>query len=127
MRLLLDTHIIIRLVEPGRPIPTRVLQALEDVRAELHVSAASFWEMSIKFAKRKIALAMPPAAMAEAMSRLGAQHLAVTHAHGCAELAIVPETADPFDRILLAQCQIEDMRLVTTDTALKAHPLALKV
>ena len=35
-----------------------------------------------------------------------------------------PQTRDPFDRLLLGQCQVENLRLVTLDRALAAHPLA---
>jgi PIN domain nuclease of toxin-antitoxin system len=44
-------------------------------------------------------------------------------------IAVEPEplTRDPFDRLLLAQCQVEDLRLVTIDRALVAHPMAVKI
>jgi PIN domain nuclease of toxin-antitoxin system len=45
-------------------------------------------------------------------------------AHVLAELQPEPDTRDPFDRLLLAQCQMEGLRLVTTDRKLAVHPLA---
>ena len=38
-----------------------------------------------------------------------------------------PETKDPFDRMLLAQCAVENLALMTFDGALKGHPLALQI
>ena len=38
-----------------------------------------------------------------------------------------PLTRDPFDRLLLAQCKVESMQLLTIDRALLAHPLAMKL
>jgi PIN domain nuclease of toxin-antitoxin system len=50
--------------------------------------------------------------------------LIIDHRHVLAELDPEPATRDPFDRLLLAQCEVEGMRLVTVDTALSVHPLA---
>jgi len=38
-----------------------------------------------------------------------------------------PESRDPFDRLLLAQCQVENLKLLTLDRALLKHPLVLRV
>jgi PIN domain nuclease of toxin-antitoxin system len=46
--------------------------------------------------------------------------------HVLAEADPVPETKDPFDRLLLAICQAEKMRFVTLDRSLIGHPLALR-
>ena len=43
-----------------------------------------------------------------------------------AEFATKPKTRDPFDRLLLATCQVEGLRLVTLDRALSSHALAWK-
>jgi PIN domain nuclease of toxin-antitoxin system len=50
--------------------------------------------------------------------------LNVDHRHAVEALEELPPTRDPFDRLLLAQCQVEGMRLVTLDRALARHPLA---
>ena len=50
--------------------------------------------------------------------------LCVDHHHAVTDLVDQPDTRDPFDRMLLAQCQVEELRLVTTDRVLKEHPLA---
>jgi PIN domain nuclease of toxin-antitoxin system len=43
------------------------------------------------------------------------------------QLSAKAGTSDPFDRLLLAQCQVENLKLVTVDRALLGHPLALKI
>jgi PIN domain nuclease of toxin-antitoxin system len=50
--------------------------------------------------------------------------LAVDHRHAVRWVDPEPPTRDPFDRLLLAQCAVEDMRLITLDRALARHPLA---
>ncbi len=55
---------------------------------------------------------------------MGISLLDIDHHHVLAELDPEPATRDPFDRLLLAQCQVEGMQLVTIDRALAGHPLA---
>jgi PIN domain nuclease of toxin-antitoxin system len=56
---------------------------------------------------------------------MGIARVPIGERHVLAELQDQPETRDPFDRLLLAQCQIEGLRLVTLDRALVAHALAV--
>ena len=57
------------------------------------------------------------------LDSLGVRIVPIDERHA---LAAEPTTCDPFDRMLLAQCQIEDLRLVTLDRALVSHPLAAR-
>jgi PIN domain nuclease of toxin-antitoxin system len=52
------------------------------------------------------------------------QLLTIEAPHVLAVVHPEPDTRDPFDRLLLAQCQVEGLRLVTTDRVLAIHPLA---
>ena len=45
--------------------------------------------------------------------------------HVTASVDPEPATRDPFDRLLLAQCLVEGMQLLTNDRALRVHPLAM--
>ena len=58
---------------------------------------------------------------------LGLAILAIELNHVIASADPEPETRDPFDRLLLAQCQVENLRLVTVDRALVNHRLALNI
>ena len=124
-RLLLDTHIAVAVVHRdvaryGRPIET-LLRLPENDR---FVSAASMWEIAIKHRLGKLALQLPLGRLPSYLESLGVELLDVDHRHAIEELREVPATRDPFDRLLLAQCQVENLRLVTVDTVLSAHPLA---
>jgi PIN domain nuclease of toxin-antitoxin system len=55
---------------------------------------------------------------------MGLVMLVINPEHVLATVEPEPATRDPFDRLLLGQCQVENMRLVTLDRALSSHPLA---
>ncbi len=124
MRLLLDSHVLVGLLGGDIGSLPTVERALQSTANEMSVSAASFWELAIKFRIGKLRLARPPEKLAGHFVSLGYALLPVDHRHAVEQLQHQPPTRDPFDRMLLAQCQVEGMRLLTADRALAAHPLA---
>ena len=64
--------------------------------------------------------------LAELLEGLGVKIVVVDERHALAEVEPEPTIRDPFDRMLLAQCQVEGLKLVTIDRALVSHPLAAK-
>jgi PIN domain nuclease of toxin-antitoxin system len=125
MRLLLDTHILLSLIEgqiDDLPAPIRAL--LKDRDNEHHLSAASLWEIAIKSRLGKLRLKPSLSALPELIDGLGITIVPIDEHHALAAVQPAPKTRDPFDRMLLAQCQIEGLRLVTTDRALVSHPVA---
>ncbi len=125
MRLLLDSHILLAVTRRQAASLGRAIEALFDAPDhEKIVSAASLWEIAIKHRLAKLQLDMPLERLPEYFTSLGYGLLDVSHHHAIEELHEVPSTRDPFDRLLLAQCQLEGMRLVTLDRALARHPLA---
>jgi PIN domain nuclease of toxin-antitoxin system len=125
MRILLDTNVLIALVD-GRisalDEPMREVVTAHD--AEVHVSVASLWEIALKVGLRKLALSISPKLLPELFERIGLNLVAINHHHVLTVAVPEPATRDPFDRLLLAQCLIEDLRLVTVDRVLSKHPLA---
>ncbi len=125
MRLLLDTNILILLIlrEQSR-LPDEIRRGLSADGIVAHASAASLWEIAIKVRSGKLALSVELDRIPAQLDQLEIDPLPITFSHVLAELAPVPPTKDPFDRLLLAQCQVEGLRLVTLDRVLAAHPLA---
>jgi PIN domain nuclease of toxin-antitoxin system len=125
MRLLLDTNIVIALTpHPFRPLSASVNAAIRANDNVLFVSVASIWEVAIKYRLGKLDLGMPPTNFAAYLEAIGVTMFPIARDHVLVELDPQPETRDPFDRLLLAQCQVEDLRLITRDRVLAAHPLA---
>ena len=116
--LLLDTHVMLGLIGGGNP-------ALQDVRQErLFVSVASLWEVAIKVRLGKLELTVPLSDLDAQLEELGCTVSEVRASHAIADADPWPDTNDPFDRLLLAVCQVEGLRLVTRDRKLVGHPLA---
>lgn len=122
MRLLLDTHVAIwALVSPGL-IPDRLASLIADADNEVFVSAASIWEIGIKFALGKASA--PPFSGREAVSyfaEAGFISLPVTAVHAAAVEDLPPFHADPFDRMLIAQAVSEPLRLISHDARVAAY------
>ena len=127
MRLLLDTHVLLALIERSLDsLPAGVEAVLKDPSNEHHLSVASLWETAIKWRLGKLRLTPSLSSLPELLDGLGIKIVAINEHHALAAVAPEPMTRDPFDRMLLAQCQIENLKLVTLDRALLNHPLALK-
>lgn len=126
MKFLLDTHCWLWLqVEPERMSPN-LLEKLADRSVVLHLSAASAWEIGIKHALGRLALPEPPEVyIPERMRRCGVRELPISHAHAVAAAALPSHHKDPFDRMLVAQSQVEDLTLVTADGVLECYDLRM--
>ena len=72
----------------------------------------------------KLELETELALLAQSLQDMDIALLMIDQRHLLAEVFPDPDTRDPFDRLLLAQCIVEDMRLVTLDRALARHPSA---
>jgi PIN domain nuclease of toxin-antitoxin system len=127
MKLLLDTHVFLELIGTGAAsLPARLAALMRDGGGEHHLSAASLWEIAIKCRLGKLKLTLELGVLPELLDGLGIKIVAIDERHALASIDPEPETRDPFDRMLLAQCQVEGMRLVTIDRALASHPLAAR-
>ena len=125
MRLLLDTNILLLFFEErlDELDPARH-NALSNSTADLNASVLSLWEIAIKFRLGKLSLRPPLAMLPDLLTKLGLALLDIKAPHVLAEVERLPPTRDPFDRLLLNQCLVENLRLVTLDRALAVHPLA---
>jgi PIN domain nuclease of toxin-antitoxin system len=115
VRILLDTHIFLWLnSEPERL--GEQLALVEDRRNELLVSAASSWEIAIKYGLGRLALPEPPERyVPERLRRMGAEPLAIEHGHALAVAGLPRLHRDPFDRLLVAQAGLLDVPILTAD------------
>lgn len=122
MKLLLDTHLLLWAAgEPARLKPaTRRL--LQDSRHELLFSAASIWEISIKMSLGRDDLVADPRVLRRGLLDNGYTELPITGAHAAAVLDLPALHRDPFDRLLVAQAQVEGITLLTSDAVVASYP-----
>lgn len=121
MKLLLDTHIVLWALSDDPRLTPEHRKALEG-EARLMVSAVSIWEISIK---RTLGKLEAPANIADVIQSAGCQPLAITWAHADRAGRLPAHHNDPFDRLLIAQSQCEDIPVITEDKAFSAYDLAL--
>lgn len=113
MRLLLDTHAWLWWLADDRRLGRRARQAITNPRTEVYVSAASAWEVSIKAALGKL---RPQKADLEAeIAANGFTELPIRTRHALVAGRLPPVHQDPFDRMLAAQAQVEELAVVSTD------------
>ena len=103
---------------PERIRPDLVAE-LRANQTRLLLSAASSWEIAVKWAVGRLSLPEPPATYVPSrMQRTNVEPLAVTHSHALQVATLPRHHRDPFDRLLIAQAQLEGVPLVTVDSAL---------
>lgn len=116
-RILLDTHLLLWAVAEPRKLSSAARSRID--RAEVFVSAASIWEVSIKAALGK--LAADPAELLAEIEPAGFILLPVTGEHAAAVARLPAVHTDPFDRMLIAQAKTEPLLLLTNDAILARY------
>jgi PIN domain nuclease of toxin-antitoxin system len=112
--LLLDTQVFLWWRANDRKLGRAAREAIATADV-VFVSAATAWEAAIKAALGRLRYPSTIEAGAEAS---GFNQLPITLAHAERAAALPRHHADPFDRVLIAQSEIEDLTLVTQDRAL---------
>ena len=118
MYLLLDTHALIWWMTNSPSLPDTARRLMLDKRNTIVVSAASAWEMATK-----VRLGRLPAAsditrnFQEYLSQSGFESLPVSAEHGIRAGLLPGPQRDPFDRMLIAQAQAENLTIVSNELA----------
>lgn len=124
MKYLLDTSVFLWSVGPLKNLNRRAQDLLADPDKEFYLSAASAWEIAIKSGSGKLSLPEPVERLVpEAMKMYGFRPLPITYLHAVEVAHLPAHHQDPFDRLLIAQAQKEDMILMTTDHLFSKYPV----
>ena len=116
MRLLLDTHTLLWWLDGDRRLSLKARRAIANQANTILVSAASAWEIATKARLGKLPGATDVAAdVAACVAGQGFLPLDITMLH--AQKAGRLPGHDPFDRMLIAQSQMEDIALLSDDEA----------
>jgi PIN domain nuclease of toxin-antitoxin system len=127
MRLLLDTHALLWLVEGSPKLSAQARIGLADPVNELVLSVASIWELAIKTSlpNPKLTLNEPLAAyLAKWVPVYQLNVLPIESAHAQYVAGLPYHHRDPFDRILIAQSFVEGTTLVSGDSEFAAYSVA---
>jgi PIN domain nuclease of toxin-antitoxin system len=118
-RLLLDTNVVLWLLLGDRDrVSQPAVDALQDERNEIAISAASVWEIAVKRSLGKLTI---EDRWARALTQLGFDPLPVTAVHAEAVEHLPWHHRDPFDRLLVAQAAIDGRSLVSSDRRLSSY------
>lgn len=126
MRLLLDTQCWLWWFTQPEKLKEQVIETVADETNDVWFSVASVWEMGIKVSIGKLPLPEPiDQYVSTRMAQLGARSLEITAAHALRVAALPLHHRDPFDRMLIAQAQVEDMTLVSADAMFNQYDVSL--
>jgi PIN domain nuclease of toxin-antitoxin system len=125
MKLLLDTHSFLWFVQGDPKLSETARQLAEDPMNDRFLSMASVWEMGIKMSVGKLRLeSAVDLFVPEQLYLNGMGLLSIKVAHIAAVSSLPFHHRDPFDRMLIAQAQVEQMTIVSVDAALDAYGIA---
>jgi PIN domain nuclease of toxin-antitoxin system len=115
-RILLDTQVWLWMLGAPERLSARSRKLVVTAETELVLSAASAWEIAIKYASGKLSLPeTPDAYITRLMAQTGVIALPVYHRHALHVASLPAHHADPFDRLLVAQAQLEGLPVLTAD------------
>jgi PIN domain nuclease of toxin-antitoxin system len=128
MRVLLDTHVLIWLVEGDKNLSTIARSAIEDEENSLYLSIVSLWEITIKLSLDKLDLQLSVDEMVESFLIPGGIQILQIETRHLSILRDLPlHHRDPFDRLIIAQAQAEGMTLVSADGIFGMYEVELLV
>ncbi|RYY06745.1 MAG: type II toxin-antitoxin system VapC family toxin [Sphingobacteriaceae bacterium] len=123
MNYLLDTHTLIWSLTENKKLSKIVKNILENTDNEIYVSAISFWEVSLKYALKKLSLnGINPEELLELTTELGFNFISI-QPDECADFYKMNNLIhrDPFDRMLIWQALKHDFILITKDDTVKRY------
>jgi len=116
MKLLLDTHVLLWWLDDHRALAQGTKDRIADGTNQVSVSAVSVWEIIIKRSLNKLVI---PSDFLKQLDPF--QSLDINREHAMAVGDLPAYHKDPFDRLLIAQCIVEDLVLVTGDSNIKRY------
>ncbi|MEP2776587.1 MAG: type II toxin-antitoxin system VapC family toxin [Luteolibacter sp.] len=122
MRILLDSHALLWWMgDPAKLTPT-ARAAIANPENEVFASAVSIWEIGLKRSKGKLVI---PDNFADFLPENGITSLPFSAAHAQASVLLPTIHGDPFDRALIAQCQLESLTFATRDAVMADYNIAV--
>jgi PIN domain nuclease of toxin-antitoxin system len=122
MKYLLDTHTFLWWNLDDPQLSEQARETIANGENEIFISAASAWEIAIKAAKGRLVLPEEPAQyLAARISQYHFQALPVQISHAVRVYDLPDHHTDPFDRLLIAQWQMESLQLISKDEDIRRY------
>ena len=124
MRILLDTCSFLWLISGSRQLSSTARRAFRSEENDLFLSAASAWEIALKYAVGRLKLADPPFLLVpKERERHGIEELTITEADALNAGRLPDLHRDPFDRLLIAQALARGFQILTPDELIARYPV----
>ena len=126
MRAILDTHTFLWWNMDDPQLSKAAREFISDGKNEVFLSAASAWEIAIKCARGRLTLPeVPGQYVADRMAAHNFLPLPVQISHALQVFNLPDIHQDPFDRLLVAQSQLEDLPILTADTLIPQYDVSI--
>lgn len=117
MKILLDSHILLWLAwDKKENLSPQAVELLDDPTSEIYFSLASLWEIAIKSSLGKPDFDIDVEALEQGLIQVGCRMLAIELPHILKQAQYPFIHRDPFDRLLMAQAEVENVFFMTADT-----------
>lgn len=126
MKALLDTHTFLWWNLDAPELSATAREFIADSQNEIFISAASGWEIAIKYGKGRLKLPEPPEIfIANRLTLHNFAPLPIQLSHAAAVYQLPHIHQDPFDRLLIAQSQLEKLPLLTADSNIAKYDVSV--
>ncbi|MBI5164923.1 MAG: type II toxin-antitoxin system VapC family toxin [Magnetospirillum sp.] len=122
MKVILDTHLLLWAAGDPDRLSAEARLLIEDRSNDLLFSAASLWEITIKRGLGRDDFQVDPRLLRRGLLDNGFEELPIRGEHAVAIEGLPPLHKDPFDRLLVAQAQVEGITLLTADPLVARYP-----
>ncbi len=122
MRVLLDTHALFWYIDGDPQLSAKSCSLIQDASNNILISPASYWEIAIKVSLGKLKLNRAYDEFVEiGLNTYGFQVLPILPSHTAMVVGLPFHHKDPFDRLLVAQALVEQISIISNDSALDAY------
>ena len=124
MKVLIDTHVFLWILVSPKKLSSRARSIIESGDNHVLLSTASLWEIAIKEQVGKLSLPNPPERyLRRRIAESDIEMLPVSAQHALRLFSLPVHHKDPFDRIIVAQSQEEDIAIITADAVMRRYEI----
>jgi PIN domain nuclease of toxin-antitoxin system len=123
MNYLIDTHVLIWYLDGNNRLPGKIRDLINNDDNIVFISIASLWELAIKISLKKIDTKNKLPDILAYITERDFTLLNISFKHLNALSALPTHHGDPFDRLIIAQALIEDIKIISADKAFQAYPV----